>query len=224
MPAVAAVSAALAIGQSVNAGTNGTWSPTGFAGNGTGTWSISTNWVGGSIADGASAIADFSTLNITSNSTITLDSSRTLGQLKFADTTQSHQWTLDNAGNTGNVLTLDNGASQPVITVGNGAVAGQNVTITSVIAGTNGFIKNGPGALTLSGSNTYSGVTTLNSGTSGLGADLYLANNKRPGHQLVVHRSRRVKQRACAAERRRDDQQQHHRSIRPAPRPAPTAP
>ena len=44
-------------------------------------------------------------------------------------------------------------------------------TISSVISGPMGLIKNGAGALTLSGNNTYTGATTINAGTLALGAN-----------------------------------------------------
>src|SRR5438552_18860860 len=86
MPAVAAVSAVLAAAGAANAA-NGTWTSTT-----SGLWSDTTKWSGGIIADGASNLADFSTLNITADTTVSLDSSRTIGLLKFSDTTQSNQW------------------------------------------------------------------------------------------------------------------------------------
>src|SRR5438552_2042328 len=124
MPAVAAVSAALAAGSAAHA-TNGTWTST--AG---GLWSDTTKWSGGTVADGASGIADFSTLNLAAGATVSLDSSRTIGQLKFADiTTPFFNWTLDNNVNAANILTLNNGAGQPIITVGTGTNATQIATM-----------------------------------------------------------------------------------------------
>src|SRR5206468_859950 len=67
---------------------NGTWNPTGFTGaNGGGLWSDTTRWTGGTVADGAGFLADFGTLNISADTTVNLDSSRTIGQLRFIDTT-----------------------------------------------------------------------------------------------------------------------------------------
>ena len=184
MPAIAAASASLALARTVTAA-NGSWS---FLGNGS--WSVASNWAGGVVANGASGIADFSKLDITSDTTVSLDSPRTIGQMLFADTAQSNNWTLDNAGNSANILTLNNGASQPVITVGGTAtgVTGQLTTISAVIAGTNGFIKTGSGALQLTGSNTFTGQVTFNStytqnpnpGTSNI-SDLILGNNNALG-------------------------------------------
>src|SRR3954466_5539839 len=66
---------------------DGTWNPTGFTsgGNATGLWSTSTNWTGGIVANGAGSQANFSTLNIGSDSTVSLDSARTIGRLLFGD-------------------------------------------------------------------------------------------------------------------------------------------
>src|SRR3954469_2967898 len=148
---------------------DGTWNPTGFAGNGTGLWSDTTKWTGGVIANGAGSQANFSTLNITSDSTVSLDSSRTIGRLLFGDTTASNNWFLDNNGNAANVLTLDNtgGTGAPKITVNN-----QTTTISAILAGTSGVTLTGginspatSATLVLSGANTYSGQTTLNSVT-----------------------------------------------------------
>src|SRR5207248_1491611 len=65
------------------AATNGTWTNTTSGG----LWSDGTNWSGSIIADGQDGIADFSTLNITADDTVHLDSARTIGSLLFADAT-----------------------------------------------------------------------------------------------------------------------------------------
>ncbi|MBC7782583.1 MAG: autotransporter-associated beta strand repeat-containing protein [Burkholderiales bacterium] len=143
-----------------------------------GLWSDSTNWLGGIVASGATFTANFNT-EITADTTVNLDSAMTIGKLTFNDTTSSNNWIIDNNGNALNVLTLDNGASQPTITV---TGSGRNNVISAVIAGTNGFIKTGNGALTLSGNNTYSGVTRLNStSTSPVSGDLYLGSDNALG-------------------------------------------
>jgi autotransporter-associated beta strand protein len=182
MPAaLAALSAALASTDAL--AVNGTWSPTGFAGNGTGSWSSATNWASGVVADGASSIASFNTLNLTADSIVSLDSARTIGQLLFSDTTQSNLWTLDNGGNPANILTLDNGASQPIITVNpnNNTFNTRNTTISAVINSNNGFVKTGGGALVLSAANNITGQVVINSTSSNPGADLYLAHNNALG-------------------------------------------
>ena len=52
---------------------------------------------GGGIPSGAGYTADFSTLNITADATVTLDGAQTIGNLLFGDTTPSNNWIL-NAG------------------------------------------------------------------------------------------------------------------------------
>lgn len=133
--------------------TNGTW--TNLAG---GTWGTSGNWASGVIADGAGATADFSTLNITAATTVTLDTSRSIGTLKFQDATSANNnWTLAASGS---VLTLDNASGQPVIDVLN-----QTLVISAPLAGTAGFKKIDAGALTLSNANTgLSGPVLINRG------------------------------------------------------------
>ena len=54
-------------------------------------WSTTGNWSGGTVANGTDGIADFSTLNITADDTVHLDTARTIGQLKFGDTTAEQQ-------------------------------------------------------------------------------------------------------------------------------------
>ena len=160
---------------------NGTWTQLNSGLN----WSDPTNWSGGTIANGAGFTADFSTLNITATTSVILDSSRTIGQLKFQDaTTADNNWTLDNGGVTTNVLTLDNGASQPIISVLN-----RQTTIVPVLNGTNGVILTGGNAATLalSGANTYTGTTRINS-TTGTATQftLLLQNNSALGTGNVI--------------------------------------
>ena len=52
-----------------------------------GGWATSSNWMSGTIADGAGFSADFNTLNITADRTVTLGAARTIGHLVFGDTT-----------------------------------------------------------------------------------------------------------------------------------------
>ena len=145
---------------------SGTWNNASSGG----AWSSSGNWVSGIIANGAGSTADFSTLNITADNTVHLDSARTLTVLKFGDTTTGSAagWFLDNTGNSANTLTLSNGFVQ-VNTLGAGKVA----TISVILVGTNLLTKSGPGTLVLSSANTYSGNTVISAGTltlSGSGA------------------------------------------------------
>src|SRR4051812_23909865 len=82
---------------------NGTWVV-----NNTGLWSTPGNWLANTVASGIDATADFSTVNITADRTVHLDSARTLGTLTFGDATlASNNWLLDNNGNALNIITLD---------------------------------------------------------------------------------------------------------------------
>lgn len=122
-------------------------------------WGDTPRWSGNVVATGAGQTADFSTINITGNRTVTLDSSRTIGTLKFSDTSGSQTWTITNNGVTS--LKLETGSSSsPSIVVTN------TVTIGAAVTGTNGFIKSGPGTLILSGNNPLSGTVYLDTSSN----------------------------------------------------------
>jgi autotransporter-associated beta strand protein len=122
-----------------------------------GSWAGGSNWSPNIPASGSGATADFSTLSLNSNLTVTLDGAKTIGRLLFGDLGNAFNWTL-NTGSAG-ALTLD-ATNSPVISVNN-----QTATIGAVLAGTNGVVKSGSGTLVLGGNNTYSGTTTLSAGT-----------------------------------------------------------
>jgi len=54
-----------------------------------GLWSATGNWSGGIVADGTDSTADFSTIDISADNGVHLDSSRTIGLLK---TGEQHDW------------------------------------------------------------------------------------------------------------------------------------
>jgi autotransporter-associated beta strand protein len=122
-----------------------------------GSWSASGNWLNGNIGIGANVPADFSTLNLTADTIVTLDGALTIGGLKFGDSTPSHNWSL-NTGSAG-PLTLAASPSPPVV-----EVVSQTVTIGAAIAGSNGLIKSGAGTLKLTAENAFSGETIIDSG------------------------------------------------------------
>ena len=129
-----------------------------------GSWGDATNWIDSAIASGSGNTADFSTLSLPTNLTVTLDSPRTVSSLIFGDTTSTYNWTLVGT----NTLTL--GAS-PGINVEN-----QTATISTPLTGTAGLTKNGFGTLTLGGAtNTFTGNVTLNVGS--LALDFTLTNS-----------------------------------------------
>jgi autotransporter-associated beta strand protein len=139
---------------------NGTWINL-VNGDASGPWSAAANWSGGTIADGADSAADFSTLDLTTNSIVTLDTTRTIGNLIFGDTAPGNNWLL-----TGSTLTLQTSSGTPTITANNGSN-----TVSAVLAGTTGLAKAGVGTLDLSAANntTLSGNINVNAGILAVG-------------------------------------------------------
>lgn len=125
-----------------------------------GSWATANNWSGGLIAAGTDAAADFSTLNLAANRTVTLNGARTIGSLIFDDLNPAtaHNWTL--GPGTGGPLTLTVSSGRPNI-----AVKRATNLISAVVAGTQGFTKTGPGHLTLSGNSTFTGTAVVQAGT-----------------------------------------------------------
>ena len=124
-----------------------------------GSWSDTNNWSNGAVGSGAGFTADFSTIDITTNRTVTLDASRSIGTLKFGDTSGAQSWIL--APSIGSVLTLDTGTGGSPSVVVNQNTA----TISSPLAGTAGFTKSGAGTLSLSGTNSPAALQALDSGS-----------------------------------------------------------
>jgi len=65
---------------------SGTWTNTN-----SGLWSDANNWGAGIVADGTNNAADFSTIDITDDVTVHLDTPRTIGSLVFGDTATIRQ-------------------------------------------------------------------------------------------------------------------------------------
>jgi autotransporter-associated beta strand protein len=125
-----------------------------------GNWGAGNNWGGGRIANGSGYIADFSSVDLTANRTVTLDSARTIGGLRFGDLAGAQSWTLSGA----NTLTLDaGGANTPTI-----AVNQNTATISTPVSGSYGFAKTGNGTLTFDGTGNVGGGLTVNAGTVGI--------------------------------------------------------
>ncbi|WP_367871808.1 beta strand repeat-containing protein [Luteolibacter sp. Populi] len=123
-----------------------------------GSWATPANWNGATIADGTDSLANFSTLDIAANAVVTLDGARSIGFLSFADaTTPSNDWSL--TPGTGGPLTLATSVGTPAI-----GVASQTATVGVPLAGVQGFIKSGAGALVLSGANTFTGPLSVTGG------------------------------------------------------------
>lgn len=137
---------------------DGTWTAL-SGGSASGAWTLPGNWSGSVVASGAGFTADFSTLDITATSTVTLDAAVTIGNLTFGDTAtgSAANWIVGNGGTPANTLTLS--AATPTITV-NALGTGSSVTVGAVIEGTSGLVKSGAGKLILNSANTYSGTLT----------------------------------------------------------------
>jgi autotransporter-associated beta strand protein len=136
----------------------GTWTRTASS-----SWANGANWSGSSIPNSVQARADFSSLDLPAQITITLDGAKTVGSLAFGDTNPSHDWSI--RGGIGDALTLDVTSGNPLVTVND-----RTATLGIPLAGNKGLTKEGPGTLVLSGPNTYSGRTTVAMGVLRIGA------------------------------------------------------
>ena len=152
-PLATAITGLLAV-QSASA-QSGTWTQTTA---GPFNWADIANWSSGAgpIADGADSTASF-VANFTAGQTVNLNNAKTIGNITFTDTTSSNELTISGA----NTLTLDVTTGSPVISVTN---SDRTLSIASVVVGIDGLTKSGPGVLSLSGTNTYSGVTSITAG------------------------------------------------------------
>ena len=131
-----------------------------------GTYNFETpaNWIGGIVPGAPDDIADFSRFNFQGGDiNVTLNSNRTLGQMVFGDLDISSDINFNINGP--GVLTLASAIAQPILNVGTTSVFGKYAAINSTLAGTSGFNKLGAGLLLLTGTNTYSGATTITAGT-----------------------------------------------------------
>jgi fibronectin-binding autotransporter adhesin len=147
---------------------------------GTYAWDANGNWLSGagfpnSISDVATVSLDTSGLQL-----INLNVPITLGQLTIGDTGGLVRQSMVIAANGGSLILDDNGLPAAVTKVGFGAdaitsnvslAAGTEINVTDgmlalagVVSGTGGLTKNGAGTLVMRGSNTYTGVTTINNG------------------------------------------------------------
>ena len=139
--------------------TDGTWIT-----DGNGNWSDTANWDLGTVADGLDKTAFFTKNITTATRVVTLDVSRSIGNITFTDsTTSSNDLTISGA----NTLTLDVTTGKPLINVTQ--TGNRQLSINCVISGSDGLQKNGPGILNLGGANTYTGMTVVNDGLLNFG-------------------------------------------------------
>lgn len=142
------------------------WDGTGAAGDGTvaggsGSWaSTATNWT---IANGTrNGAYDPATLLIFAGAAGTVTVDNAAGQVTLRN---GAQFATDGYNVTGGTVRLD--AADTVFRVGDGttAGAGYGTTISSALTGSGGLLKTDLGTLILTGANSYSGGTTVRSGT-----------------------------------------------------------
>jgi fibronectin-binding autotransporter adhesin len=149
-----------------------------------GSWNNSTNWSNGYVPTLAGDSANFSGATVTS--TVTLDGAHSVGTLSFSDSSASYVI----AAGSGGTLTLDNGSntaavtdyagahtiSAPVVLNSNTTFSvvnpGDSITVSGNITGTGGLTVDNPGdsVVTVSGTNTYGGGTTVLAGNLRLGS------------------------------------------------------
>ncbi len=122
---------------------------------GTQNWTTAANWSDGAIPNPTSGTTmDFSSVNILADTTLNLGANRTAQLWKFGDTSGTQSWIVS----AGNTITL--AGTTPTMEVTN-----NTTRLDNVVAGSAGIAKTGAGTLSLNGTNTYTGATTLSGGT-----------------------------------------------------------
>ncbi|MDD5522886.1 MAG: DUF2341 domain-containing protein [Kiritimatiellae bacterium] len=131
--------------------TNGVWNS-----NADDNWTTASRWVNNQIAGGIDGVADFSQVDISPSRFVTLNGDRTIGTIIVGDFMwPDRERTFRRPG----TLTLEVTSGIPVINVVN-----RSMTNTAVIAGTQGFEKQGNGILLLAAANIFTGPVVLQRG------------------------------------------------------------
>lgn len=163
-------------GLDVTQAANYVWQPSSGA---SGSWNTATNWNPNLPAGGTTVAddADLSELNLTSDSTVTLDAEQSISVITFGDTDPSTpaNWfinaTSSAANDNVNFLNL-NTANNPtfnVVTPDQTATINATISNGSTAATTWGMAKGGPGTLALTADNAgLTGTIYINNGTLSL--------------------------------------------------------
>ena len=122
-----------------------------------GNWSDANNWNSGTVADGSGNTADFSSIDLAADMTVTVDTVRTIGNLTFgdADTASAAGWNLKATST--NDLTLASGGTITVTKL----AAGKTVDLNVPLAGTTDITVGGGGDLNFSAINTLYGKMNI---------------------------------------------------------------
>lgn len=132
-------------------------------------WGGPANWLNNTIPSGANNTATFGQV-FTNGYATTKNVARTLGHVVYNDPQNAFDFILRRSANQV-TLTLSTTTGQPTLSVNQ---ADRMFVMDVLIAGTNGFAKNGPGKLVLSNSgSTYTGPIAINAGTLEIGGGQY---------------------------------------------------
>lgn len=147
-------------------------------------WTNTANWLGG-VVPNAAGVSVKVTNNISGSQAVTLDSAITMGQLLLGATNPASGFLVRNGSGSlkfdvqsGAALLQKTGAGTDEIAasvmlvdqlvVSNGTAG--SLRISGTISGTNDLVKTGPGLLTLSGTNLFTGGVTVSNGVLALDA------------------------------------------------------
>ena len=159
-----------------------------------GSWSIGANWAG-SVAPNAASAGAVLNASTTAAVTVTLDEPVTLGTLQFGNSSAVNTAAYTLSGSGAKLLTLTNSGSGATISVNGGSQvisapltladsltvtpsAGASLSISGAIgqSGTRSLTLAGPGTLILSGTNNYTGGTSVEAGTLDVTSNTALAD------------------------------------------------
>jgi autotransporter-associated beta strand protein len=151
---------------------------------GNGSWNNAANWNNDLVAGGVGREAALFAPTVTGVN-VTLDAPQTVGLLTLANTASASTGYTISTG-TGGSLTFSNSGSSSQLNITSGShvisapvtlasnltvapASGAVLNVSGNISGSGALTDSGPGALILTGSNTYGGTTTISAGTLQLG-------------------------------------------------------